>query len=94
MPRQVWHHHGMGRARARPKGAHMSPVSPNPWSSTTAGPRPPDGYESSPPSSFLISRVRKSPGNGVTCAAAGHEGDRPNDTDQNAEHGSSPPMGG
>ena len=35
---QVGHHHGMVSRKLAAKGAHMSPVSPKPWSSTTAGP--------------------------------------------------------
>jgi hypothetical protein len=89
MPRRsgtttVW-----SRASSAAKGAHMSLVSPNPWSSTTAGPEV--NRRTVIRRDLLRAEVawkrldlrRSWP----------REGERPKDTDQHSEHVSSPPMG-
>src|SRR5207302_992102 len=51
-------------------GAHMSPVSPNPWSSTTAGPCPPTRTKIRVPFVAMV-WVLKPAGNGWTWAGEG-----------------------
>src|SRR5258707_4933657 len=50
-------------------GDHMSPVSPKPWISTTAGPRPPT-RTLIVASAFTTCELRKSAGKGVGAACA------------------------
>ncbi len=57
-------------ARVTASGCHMSPVSPKPCSSSTAGPWPPKRTWIVAPS-VLISRTWKLAGNGATAAATG-----------------------
>lgn len=88
MPRRsgtitVW-----SRASAAAKGAHMSPPSPKPWSSTTAGPEinrhPVVRHD------LLGAEVGRERLDLRGCRP--REGERPKGLDQYSEHGSSPPM--
>jgi len=67
---KVGHDNRWSRARSAASGAHMSPVSPNPCSSTTAGPWLRRGREASHPSVWIFCvRTRLE---SCTCAATGN----------------------
>lgn len=62
-------------ARRSASGPHMSPVSPKPWISTTAGPLPPARTKIVAPSGMATVRVAK-PGTGAGAAAGACDGNR------------------